>query len=146
MISSGRISVFIGMLPAMKITDPYSPTPRAKAKAKPVSQAGSKCRHQDMAENLQGFRTQARRRFLHFTRDIRQYWLYGTYHEWKRYKSQRQGDAQGGVGDLETQVGRELPDQPVGVYSAVSAIPATAVGNANGRSIIASMIFRPGKV
>lgn len=41
MISSGRISVFIGMLPAMKITEPYSPTPRAKARAKPVSQAGS---------------------------------------------------------------------------------------------------------
>nr|GFB98022.1 hypothetical protein [Tanacetum cinerariifolium] len=37
----GRISVFIGMLPAMKITEPYSPTPRANASAKPVSQAGS---------------------------------------------------------------------------------------------------------
>jgi hypothetical protein len=29
-----------GILPAIKITDPYSPTPRAKAKAKPVSKAG----------------------------------------------------------------------------------------------------------
>ena len=41
MISSGVISVTIGMLPAMKITEPYSPTARAKASAKPVSSAGS---------------------------------------------------------------------------------------------------------
>ena len=39
-ISSGAISVFIGMLPAMKTTEPYSPTARAKARAKPVSSAG----------------------------------------------------------------------------------------------------------
>ncbi len=29
-----------GILPAMKITDPYSPTARAKDRAKPVSAAG----------------------------------------------------------------------------------------------------------
>src|SRR6266496_778660 len=40
MMSRGEISVFIGMLPAMKTTEPYSPTARAKARAKPVSQAG----------------------------------------------------------------------------------------------------------
>ena len=39
-ISSGAISETIGMLPAMKMTEPYSPTPRAKASAKPVSRAG----------------------------------------------------------------------------------------------------------
>ena len=40
MISSGAISVRIGMLPEMKTTEPYSPTARANASAKPVSQAG----------------------------------------------------------------------------------------------------------
>ena len=40
MISSGTISVCIGMLPAMKITEPYSPSARANASAKPVSSAG----------------------------------------------------------------------------------------------------------
>ena len=40
MISSGVISVRIGILPAIKITDPYSPSPRAKASAKPVKSAG----------------------------------------------------------------------------------------------------------
>ncbi|MOA18556.1 hypothetical protein D3C78_1388820 [compost metagenome] len=64
-----------------------------------------------MAENLQGFCTQARRRFLDFTRNIRQYWLYGTYYEWKCHKSEGKGDAQGGVGDLETQIRCKLTDQ-----------------------------------
>ncbi|SSS48322.1 Uncharacterised protein [Acinetobacter baumannii] len=41
MIISGAISVLNGWLPAMKITEPYSPTPRANAKAKPVNRAGS---------------------------------------------------------------------------------------------------------
>ena len=40
MISSGVISLIIGMLPAMKMTEPYSPSARAKASAKPVSSAG----------------------------------------------------------------------------------------------------------
>ncbi len=40
MIRSGAISVFIGMLPAMKTTEPYSPIARANASAKPVSSAG----------------------------------------------------------------------------------------------------------
>ncbi len=41
-ISRGAISDLNGMLPAMKITEPYSPTPRAKARANPVSQAGTR--------------------------------------------------------------------------------------------------------
>ena len=40
MISSGTISVFIGMLPEMKTTEPYSPSARANASANPVSSAG----------------------------------------------------------------------------------------------------------
>ena len=40
MIRSGVISETNGRLPAMKITEPYSPSARAKASAKPVSSAG----------------------------------------------------------------------------------------------------------
>ena len=40
MMISGVISDTMGMLPAMKMTEPYSPMPRAKASAKPVSRAG----------------------------------------------------------------------------------------------------------
>ena len=41
MISSEVISDTIGMLPAMKITEPYSPSARAKASVNPVSSAGT---------------------------------------------------------------------------------------------------------
>ena len=41
MISRGTISVFIGMLPEMKTTEPYSPMALANASAKPVSSAGA---------------------------------------------------------------------------------------------------------
>ena len=41
MMSSGTISVLKGMLPEMKTTEPYSPSARAKASAKPVNSAGS---------------------------------------------------------------------------------------------------------
>jgi hypothetical protein len=40
-IKSGAISVLSGMLPAMKSTEPYSPTARAKESAKPVAIAGT---------------------------------------------------------------------------------------------------------
>src|SRR4051812_49910533 len=41
MMSSGVISVRIGMLPEMKTTDPYSPSARANESAKPVISGGS---------------------------------------------------------------------------------------------------------
>ncbi len=40
-ISSGAISETFGRLPAMKMTEPYSPTARAKASANPVNMAGT---------------------------------------------------------------------------------------------------------
>ena len=40
MMSSGVMTVFIGILPAIKMTEPYSPRARANARAKPVSSAG----------------------------------------------------------------------------------------------------------
>ena len=40
----------------------------------------------------------------------------------------------------------QCPSQPFGAYSAVSAMPATAVGNAKGRSTMASISRLKGKV
>jgi hypothetical protein len=40
MIISGAISDTMGMLPAMKMTEPYSPTAREKPSATPVSSVG----------------------------------------------------------------------------------------------------------
>ena len=45
MISSGVISVSIGMLPAMKMTEPYSPSARAKRQR----EAGEQRRQHDRA-------------------------------------------------------------------------------------------------
>src|SRR5260221_5593132 len=42
MMTSGTISETSGMLPAMKITEPYSPSAREKARALPVISAGSR--------------------------------------------------------------------------------------------------------
>jgi len=39
-IKKGVISVRMGMFPEIKTTEPYSPTARAKASAKPVNSAG----------------------------------------------------------------------------------------------------------
>ena len=41
-MSNDAISVFIGILPEMKITDPYSPSERAKAVMNPAISAGCK--------------------------------------------------------------------------------------------------------
>ncbi len=46
------LGLTIGMLPAMKITEPYSPSARAKASAKPVSSAGSQDRKHHAPEGL----------------------------------------------------------------------------------------------
>jgi hypothetical protein len=40
MMISGEISVLNGIFPAMKTTDPYSPSALAKERAKPVNIAG----------------------------------------------------------------------------------------------------------
>ena len=47
------------MLPAMKITEPYSPTARAKASAKPVSSAGSRIGKTTRLKVCQRLRAQA---------------------------------------------------------------------------------------
>ena len=61
---SGAISVFIGMLPEMNTTEPYSPSARANARAKPVRSDGQE-RGQDHAhEGLQARRAQHRRGLL----------------------------------------------------------------------------------
>ena len=41
-MSTGAISVLKGMLPDTKTTEPYSPMPRARARAKPVIVAGNR--------------------------------------------------------------------------------------------------------
>src|SRR5450830_1227217 len=67
--------------------------------------------HEDVAEHLQRLGAQAGGGFFDFPGDIGEDRLHRAHHERQRDESQRQGDAQGAVGDLETQVGGELADQ-----------------------------------
>jgi hypothetical protein len=47
MINSGVISEISGMLPAMKMTEPYSPIEREKASVKPVNERRQERRQED---------------------------------------------------------------------------------------------------
>ena len=81
MMMSGVISDTIGMLPAMKITEPYSPTARANASAKPVSSAGSKRRQHDAAERLPARGAEAGGGLLDLGVEILQHRLHGAHDE-----------------------------------------------------------------
>ena len=93
-ISSGVISVRIGMLPAMKITEPYSPTPRAKASAKPVSAAGKIAGKQDARERLPAARAQARRGLFELAVEIFEHRLHRAHDERQADEGQRDDDAE----------------------------------------------------
>ena len=145
MMSKGVISEIIGMLPAMKMTEPYSPTARANASAKPVRSAGS------MAGRIT--RKKVCSRFAPS--------------EAAASSSSRSASSSTGC-TVRTTKGKPMkisaittpsgvkatrmptsssaaPSQPLGAYNAVSAIPATAVGKANGRSTSASTTGLPQK-
>ncbi len=70
MISSEAISVFIGMLPEMNTTEPYSPSARANDRAKPVSSAGSTAGRITRQNVCQRRRAQAGGRFFRFAVDF----------------------------------------------------------------------------
>ena len=88
-----RISVTPGMLPAMNITEPYSPMARAKASVKPVSNAG----------NSGGSTTRARMRARPAPSsaaassssavEFAQYRLHRAHDKWQAHEQQRHEDA-----------------------------------------------------
>ena len=89
MISSGVISVFMGMLPAMKITEPYSPSARANASAKPGQQRRPHHRQDDAPEGLPAVRAQAGGRLFDFRVQILQHRLHGADDERQPDEGQR---------------------------------------------------------
>lgn len=60
-------------------------------------------------------------------------------------KHQRHDDSESCIRDLNSELLKNAPTQPSVVVRCVSAIPATAVGSANGSSMMPSMIAFPGK-
>ena len=94
MISSGVISDSIGMLPAMKITEPYSPTARAKASAKPVSSAGSRRRQDHAPEGLPARRAEAGGGLLELRVEVLQHRLHRAHDERQADEDQRDEHAE----------------------------------------------------
>ncbi len=78
---SGAISEMPGRLPAMKITEPYSPTARAKAIAVPVSSAGVSAGQDDAADRLEARGAERGGGFLGVAAEFGQDRLQGAHHE-----------------------------------------------------------------
>jgi hypothetical protein len=115
MIISGVISLTIGMLPAMKMTEPYSPTARAKASAKPVSSAGSRVGRHHVAEGRASAARRARGGFFQLGLNVFQHRLHRAHDEGQADEDQRHHDAQRREGDLDVPLGEQgLPTQPLG--------------------------------
>ena len=67
--------------------------------------------HEDMAEHLQRPGAEAGGGFLDFLGNVGEHRLHRADHERQGHEGQRQGDPQGGIGDLEAEVAGELADQ-----------------------------------
>ncbi|OQA28036.1 MAG: hypothetical protein BWY58_00624 [Chloroflexi bacterium ADurb.Bin344] len=136
----------MGMLPAMKMTEPYSPMARANAIAKPVSSAGAtvgKITWRKVCQRV------APRQVAASSNSFSASSSTGCTVRTTKGRPMK-------ISAITTPLGLKancmpwgssrLPIQPLLASSAVSEMPATAVGSANGRSTRASMIFLPGNV
>ena len=145
-MSSGMISVYPGMLPAMKITDPYSPMARAKASVKPVRTAGAAAAGRPAEGSCKRLAPRSRRRLLVLPLALPQHRLDGPHDEGQADEDERDQDAERREGDAEAEARTGAArSSPSSRSSEVRAMPATAVGSAKGRSISASTKRRPGK-
>ncbi len=110
-ISKGAISETFGRFPAMKITDPYSPTARAKASAKPVSKRREDRRQDHAGEGLPAARAERGRRFLELGIKVEQHRLHRAHHE--RQADEDQGHQNAERGERNLHAGeREQPAEP----------------------------------
>ena len=112
-ISSGAISETNGMLPAMKITEPYSPTARAKASATPVSSAGVSAGQHDAEHGLPPRGAERRRGLLDLAVEVLQHRLHRAHHERQADEDQRDQDAERREGDLDAPRREQAADPAV---------------------------------
>ena len=101
------------MLPAMNITEPYSPTPRANASAKPVRMAGARPGSKHAVNRLPARCAERRRGLLHLAVDLLHHRLHRAHDEGQSDENQRNYDADGGKGDLHAKQFEELADPAV---------------------------------
>src|SRR5881628_2788550 len=99
---TGAISVRNGMLPEMKTTEPYSPSERAKASAKPVTTAGrmdGKITRNTVCRRF----AQARGGLLDVPVEALEHGLQGTDHEGEADEDQHEHDAEPRVRPLDAE-------------------------------------------
>ena len=113
MMSSGVISVFIGMLPEMKTTEPYSPSARAKARAKPVSNAGQRAPAGSRGEGLPAARAEARRGLLDLGVEALEHRLHRAHDERQADEGERDDDAERRERDLDAEAAEAAPEPAV---------------------------------
>ena len=146
MITSGVISDTIGTLPAMKITEPYSPMARAKAIAKPVSRAGA------MAGKMMRVKVWKRVAPRHIAASSSSRSVSSSTGCTVRTTNGKPMKISAITTPFRLKASwmpsgsRYWPIQPLPASSAVREMPATAVGSANGRSTSASTSLLPGNV
>ncbi len=100
----------------MKITDPYSPAPRAKASAKPVASAGAIVGQDHARKCLKTRRAKRQRSFLDLARGFGEHRLDRADDERQADEGQSDHHAHGPVGDWETGRLEQAADDPgVGV-------------------------------
>ena len=110
---SGAISETKGMLPAMKITEPYSPTARAKASAKPVRMRRQQRRQHHAEHGLAAAGAERRRGLLDLAVELLEHRLHGAHHERQADEDQRDDDADRRVGDLDAERLEQAADPAV---------------------------------
>ncbi len=102
------------MFPEMKTTEPYSPRARAKARAKPVSQAGAIAGRTTRRKVCSAARAQAGGRLLDLGVERLEHRLQRPHHEGQADEGQGHGDAERSERDLEAERG-EGPAEPAGL-------------------------------
>ena len=143
---SGVISEIIGILPAMKITEPYSPIARANAIAKPVSSAGAICGRSTLVKICRRVApSEVAASSSSFSASSSTGCTVRTTNG-KPTKISAITTPAGVKASLMPIGSRYCPIQPLPASSAVKEMPATAVGSANGRSTSASTNFLPGNL
>ena len=144
MMMSGAISETIGMLPAMKMTEPYSPTARANASAKPVTSAGAMAGKMTWRNVCQRVAPrQAAASSSSFSASCSTGCTVRTTKGSPMKMSATTMPA--GLNASSSPSGSsQRPTQPLPASTAASAMPATAVGSAKGKSTSASASLRPG--
>ena len=98
----------------MKMTEPYSPTARAKASAKPVSTAGSSAGRIDAEKVCRRVAPRVAAASSTSLLDVLHHRLHRAHDERQADEDQRDEDAERRVGDLDAERRGSWPSQPFG--------------------------------